>query len=113
MPSSHIPRYLVGFTLATAGQDKENLGADEAEVIAVSWAVVDTHEPKVRSLPRFLFLFFADDISLQLVAVHDSLVQPDDLSKVNWDVVKEKGIVDVEVQKAPRLADVLGQVAFL
>jgi hypothetical protein len=40
-------------------------------------------------------------------------VQPDDLSKVNWDVVKEKGIVDVEVQKAPRLADVLGQVAFL
>jgi hypothetical protein len=57
MPSSHIPRYLVGFTLATAGQDKENLGADEAEVIAVSWAVVDTHEPKVRSLPRFFFLF--------------------------------------------------------
>uniref|UniRef100_A0A914W4Q5 RRM domain-containing protein n=1 Tax=Plectus sambesii TaxID=2011161 RepID=A0A914W4Q5_9BILA len=90
MPSSHIPPYLVGFTLVTAGQDKENLGADEAEIIAVSWAVVDTNEPK-------------------LVAVHDSLVQPDDLSKVNWDAVKEKGIIDVEVQKAPRLSDVLGQ----
>lgn len=50
MPSSHIPRYLVGFTLATAGQDKENLGADEADIIAVSWAVVDTNEAKVRSL---------------------------------------------------------------
>lgn len=54
MPSSHIPRYLVGFTLATAGQDKENLGADEADIIAVSWAVVDTNDPKVR--PLFLSL---------------------------------------------------------
>lgn len=34
--------YLVGFALSTWGQDGENLGSDEAEIILIAWAVYNT-----------------------------------------------------------------------
>lgn len=42
--SSSPPTYLVGVTIATCGQDKENLGSDEADIIAISWICIDTRD---------------------------------------------------------------------
>lgn len=47
---------------------------------------------------------------LQISAVHHSYVQPQDLTKINWDWSKERGITEENIKTAPNLHEVLQQV---
>lgn len=39
--------YLVGLVSGTAGLDGDQMGADEAELVMLAWAVVDSRQAKV------------------------------------------------------------------
>lgn len=50
MGISNLPSkstYLVGLVAGTAGLDGDQMGADEAELVMLAWAVVDLRQAKV------------------------------------------------------------------
>uniref|UniRef100_A0A5S6QE93 RRM domain-containing protein n=1 Tax=Trichuris muris TaxID=70415 RepID=A0A5S6QE93_TRIMR len=73
-------RYLLGMHVVTYGMDGENLGADEAEIIYMGFAVVDPLQGKVNG-------------------IYEGYVQPSDQSKINWDQLAQRGI-NIELFRA-------------
>ncbi|KHJ44912.1 hypothetical protein D918_04723 [Trichuris suis] len=83
-------RYLLGMHIVTYGMEGENLGADEAEIIYIGFAVVDPLQGKVAVVSHFLLLFTTT--LEQVIGIYDGYVQPSDQSKVNWDQLAQRGI---------------------